>query len=69
MNTKFCTIIRKSNYNKLSFLLKKLKHENRMVDKIEDIEELYKKEINFKESNEIIELETIKAMEYLKNNI
>lgn len=69
MNTKFCTIIRDSNYNKLSFLLKELKHENRMVNKIEDIEKLYKKEINFKESNEIIKIETTKTMEYLKNNI
>lgn len=69
MNTKFCTIVRNSNYNKLSFLLKELKHEDRMVNKIDDIEKLYKKEINFKESNEIIKIETAKSMEYLKNNI
>ncbi len=69
MNTKFCTIIRKSNYNKLSFLLQKLKQEDRMVNELNDIEKLYNKEINFKESNEVIENETKKTIEYLKKNI
>lgn len=69
MNTKFCTIIRKSNYNKLSFLLQKLKQEDRMVKELDDIEKLYNKEIDFKESNKVIENETRKSIKYLKENI
>lgn len=69
MNTKFCTIIRKSNYNKLSYLLNKLRQKNRMVNDLNDIEELYKKDINFDESNEVIKEEKEKSLNYLKTNI
>ena len=44
MNTKFCTIIRESNKNKLKFLLKKLEQEERIVNNVEDIELFYNKE-------------------------
>ena len=40
-----------------------------MVNELNDIEKLYNKEINFKESNEVIENETKKTIEYLKKNI
>ena len=69
MNTKFCTIIRKSNYNKLSYLLNKLKQKDRMVNDLNDIEILYKKDINFDESDKVIKEETEKSLDYLKTNI
>lgn len=69
MNTKFCTLVRKSNYNKLTHLLDKLGHSSQIIKKIEDIETKYIKDIDFKESNTILELEKNKAINYLKKNI
>lgn len=68
MNTKFCTIIRKSNYNKLYYLLEKLHHKKQMINKISDIEKIYKEKIDFTISNKIIENETIKTKEFLKKH-
>ncbi len=69
LNTKFCTIIRKSNYNKLHYLLAKLGHLDQMVNDISDIERIYNKEISFKESDKTIREETKKTIDYLKKNI
>lgn len=57
MNTKFCTLIRDSNRNKLEALLKKLDKLDRKVEKMEDIEQLYNTEIDFYKTNQIIEQE------------
>lgn len=69
MNTKFCTIIRKSNYNKLYYLLRKLEHTKQIVSNVDDIEQIYNKEIDFKNSNSILDLERTKTIDYLKSNI
>lgn len=69
MNTKFCTIIRKSNYNKLYYLLKKFDLESQLINSIEDIEKIYNKEIDFRSANKTINLETEKTKKYLKENI
>lgn len=69
VNTKFCTIVRKSNLNKLSYLLKTLEQEDRMVRKLEDIETLYDKKINYEKTNLIIKNETEKSIHYLQENI
>lgn len=69
MNTKFCTIIRDSNKNKLMYLLEKLSQVDRNVTELDKIEELYNKDIDFKETNSIIEAERKRTTEYLKNNL
>lgn len=68
-HSKFCTIIRSSNKNKLSYLLYKLKQSERMVNNIDDIAELYKKEMNYKQTDEIIEKERENTIMYLKKNL
>ena len=68
-NTKFCTIIRDSNRNKLKSLLNKLNQEKRIVDNLNDIENLYNMEIDFTNTNQIIKEETKKTIDYLKNNL
>lgn len=69
MNTKFCTIIRNSNRNKLSALLEKLGRLDRRVNKLDDIERLYNIEVDFSETNAVIECERNKTITYLKDNI
>ena len=67
--TNFCTIIRKSNSNKLTDLLKKLSLENRMVNNLEDIESLFNLQTDFNKTYSILEEEQKKAIVFLKNNI
>lgn len=69
MNTKFCTIIRDSNFNKLSSLLKSLDQEDRMVKNLDDINRLYDEECNFTNTNKIILNESLKSIKYLKDNL
>lgn len=68
-NTKFCTIIRDSNENKLVDLLERLKQSDRKVTNINEIEELYKQDIDFTKTNKIIANERKRTIEYLKNNL
>ena len=68
-NTKFCTIIRSSNRNKLNFLLCKMKHQKQTVKKIIDIEEKYLSGMDFDESNNIISKEQQRTLQYLRKNI
>ncbi len=65
MNTKFCTLIRDSNRNKLEALLKKLDKLDRKVEKMEDIEHLTN---DIKRAYNIIINEWIEYLIYLKNN-
>ena len=69
MNTKFCTLIRDSNRNKLEALLNKLDKLDRKVEKLEDIERLYNTEVDFYKTNQIVEQERKKTTLYLKENI
>lgn len=63
---KFCTIIRNSNKNKLLYLLKKLNCEDRQVNSLNDIDRLFRKNINYDETCKIILEERNKSIEYLK---
>lgn len=65
-NNKFCTIIRKSNKNKLSHLLSKLKQSNRAISQLDDIDRLYDEPISYMETNKVIGSEKTKSVEYLK---
>lgn len=55
MNSKFCTIIRDSNKNKLNDLLRTLERQDRIAYGIEDIERLYNIEVDFDQTNKIIQ--------------
>ena len=68
-NSKFCTIIRDSNKNKLQDLLIKLKQEDRKVVELPDIESKYQKECDFSVTNLIMEEERKRSIEYLRNII
>lgn len=68
-HSKYCTIIRESNKNKLEDLLERLEQGNRKVQELEEIEILYNKEIDFEQTNKIIANERKKTIEYLKNNL
>ena len=53
----------------LYFLLQELEQEERIVKNIDDIELLYKKEVNFKKSNDIIKQKTKESIQYLKKYV
>lgn len=69
MESNFCTIIRKSNENKLLTLLEKLKLETRRVKSTDDIKTLYTKKIDYSEVEKIINKESKRAIKYLKDNL
>lgn len=68
-NTKFCAIIRDSNRNKLTSLLTDLHCKSQVAENISDIEEIYRKRIDFGETNDIIKREMQRSKEYLEENI
>ena len=71
-HSKFCTIIRNNkngNTNKLEDLLKRLKLEDRILTRIEELEEKVSENIAYETTDSILEKERIKTTEYLKNNI
>ena len=68
-NTKFCTVIRDSNRNKLTSLLKKMKCEKQIANSLSDIWSIYDNAIDFSETNKIIASETEKTKQYLKENL
>lgn len=68
-NSKFCTIVRESNKNKLKALLSHLKREDRVVNEINDIEKLYDIEIDYHDTNEVIKRERKRTVQYLKENL
>lgn len=67
--TNFCTIIRKTNSNKLTDLLNKLSLEERMVNNLEDIDNLFNIKTDFSNTYNILKKEKTKAIDYLKKNI
>ncbi len=68
-NSKFCTIIRKSNYNKLSYLLEEMGQSDRIVFNLEDIDYLFKQEIDYTNTNKKIAEESRRTREYLRLEI
>lgn len=69
MNAKFCTIIRDSNRNKLTSLLKKFDKLDRCVEHLCDIERLYNTSLDYERTNMIIEEERKKTIVYLEENL
>lgn len=66
MNTSFCSIIRTSNHNKMSYLLERMGQSDRVVVKLEDIDRLFKTKIDFTNTNRIIAEESQHSREYLR---
>ncbi|MBO5926419.1 MAG: polysaccharide pyruvyl transferase family protein [Clostridia bacterium] len=66
---KFGVIVRDSNRNKLSDLIKRLGIENQEIINIEDIESLYEINANRKNIDKIIELERKNTLAYLEKSL
>lgn len=68
-SNKFATIIRKSNEQKLSDLIRRINVEEHLCNNIYDIDEKYKINNDKEKVNEICEKEREKSIEYLNKNI
>ena len=67
--SKFCTLIRTSNSQKLTSLLSKLNLLDRVVCHSDKIKEVLEKTIDFESTNAILENERNKSIEYIKSCI
>lgn len=71
-HSNFCTIVRDAkagNSNKLADLLDRLKMSDRIINDINEIEEKYASETDFKKTDAIIAKETLNTRNYLKKKI
>lgn len=68
-NNNFCTMIRDTNRNKLTSLLDGLDKKDQIVNKLTDIDKIYKKKISYGKTNSIIKKEREKTIKYLKENV
>jgi hypothetical protein len=68
-NKKFCTIVRNTNNQKLTWLLKQFGLENRIVSDPKLLENTIEAEIDYRPVNEKITLETARSKAYLKENL
>ena len=68
-NGKFATLLRKSNNNKLSDLVKRLSIEDHVISDFSELENTYKKASSKERVNEIIENERLRTINYLKENL
>lgn len=68
-NVPFVTIIRKSNKNKLQFLLNQFGLESREIINMDDLQKKFTEIIDFKEVNEKLATERKNATEYLKQQV
>lgn len=68
-HTKFCSIIRDSNSNKLNDLLITLKQNDRIANNVDYIEKLYNTDCDFMKSDNVIKTEREKAIKYLSTNL
>lgn len=63
---RFCTIIRDSNKSKLNFLLNKLNKEDRIAKSLSDIRRLYKSNLDYDKTVEILKKEKEMTINYLR---
>lgn len=68
-HAKFCSIIRKSNNNKLYDLLERLNQTDRIASSVTDIERLYNTDPIYEKTDKIIEKERNKSLDYLEKNL
>lgn len=68
-NKQFCTLVRKMNNNKLTYLLKQFSLSSRIINKLEDLERIMTLKINYTPINEKIAEEKKRSLLYLKENL
>lgn len=68
-HTPFVSFVRNYNSEKMTDLLNRLKLEDRMISSLEELDQEFCKEIDFCKTDDVIEKEKIRAVEYLKNNL
>lgn len=68
-NKKFATIVRESNKQKLSDLLKRFELQNRQVENIEDLEKVLLCDVNYERINKFIEEQVNYSVNYLRDSI
>lgn len=66
---KFAVISRKTNWNKLTGLLRDLHLERRLIGRMEDLEAVLTEEIDYDEVESILDRERLRAREYLKKHL
>lgn len=68
-NSKFGTLIRDTNSEKLTSLLKTMDKSDRIIDEVDNLSEIMQRDIDYKTTNEIIQLERTRSLDYLRSNI
>lgn len=68
-NKKFAVLIRNSNKNKITDLLKRLGLLSHKVENIKDLEKILKNEVEYDNFNNIIRNEKVNTYNYLKNTL
>lgn len=68
-HTPFVTAIKDYNTQKLSDLLNRLEMSDRCINSYSELDEAFAKNIDFSKSDNIIEKEKLRTIEYLKENI
>ena len=69
-NKKFLVVTPKKNENRITNLLSMVNLENRSLNSVDDLESInIDNNINYNEVNEILNMERIKSLDWLKNSI
>lgn len=68
-NKKFCTLVRDTNYQKLSYLLRQFGLERRIVKDVKNLEIIIEEVIDYGTVNDMIAKETLRSRLYLKENL
>jgi len=68
-NRKFGTLIRSTNSQKLTSLLETMKQKGRIINDINMLGSTLKGDIDYEETNGVIEVERARSIEYLKSNM
>lgn len=68
-NKRFCTIVREMNNQKLTYLLEQFGLEDRIVNDLQNFEQIMETVIDYTSVNEKIAMETLRAKEYLNKNL
>ena len=68
-NKRFCTIIRDSNSEKLSFLLSQFNLLDRTASKAEEISDILKTPINYSEAEQLLDQEARNSLKYIKDSL
>ncbi len=68
-NRKFGTLIRKTNSQKLTSLLETMKRSERIINDINSLEDILMQDIDYSETNKVIQYERERSVEYLKESL